>query len=46
RRGGLVVKSRLQGRRVPGSKPDSTGDPPCIGPVAPQIIRSGQSSSR
>ncbi|GBN58246.1 hypothetical protein AVEN_144231-1 [Araneus ventricosus] len=33
-RGGLVVRSRLWGRRVPGSKPDSTEDPPCIGPVA------------
>ncbi|GBN83303.1 hypothetical protein AVEN_47470-1 [Araneus ventricosus] len=22
------------GRRVPGSKPDSTEDPPCMGPVA------------
>ncbi|GBL98269.1 hypothetical protein AVEN_174070-1 [Araneus ventricosus] len=29
-----VVRSRLWGRRVPGSKPDSTEDPPCIGPVA------------
>ncbi|GBL73201.1 hypothetical protein AVEN_159266-1 [Araneus ventricosus] len=33
-RGGLVVRSRLWGRRVPGSKPDSTDDPPCMGPVA------------
>ncbi|GBM02425.1 hypothetical protein AVEN_76477-1 [Araneus ventricosus] len=33
-RGGLVVRSRLWGRRVPGSKPDSTEDPPCMGPVA------------
>ncbi|GBN15628.1 hypothetical protein AVEN_51242-1 [Araneus ventricosus] len=29
-RSGLVVKSRLWGRRVPGSKLDSTEDPPCI----------------
>ncbi|GBL74585.1 hypothetical protein AVEN_235496-1 [Araneus ventricosus] len=29
-RGGLVVRSRLWGRRVPGSKPHSTEDPPCI----------------
>ncbi|GBM14186.1 hypothetical protein AVEN_61003-1, partial [Araneus ventricosus] len=27
-RGGLVVRFRLCGRRVPGSKPDSTQDPP------------------
>ncbi|GBM32041.1 hypothetical protein AVEN_127380-1 [Araneus ventricosus] len=33
-RGGLVVRSRLWGRRAPGSKPDSTDDPPCMGPVA------------
>ncbi|GBM25332.1 hypothetical protein AVEN_232467-1 [Araneus ventricosus] len=26
--GGLVVRSRLRGRRVSGSKPDSTEDPP------------------
>ncbi|GBM27403.1 hypothetical protein AVEN_250432-1 [Araneus ventricosus] len=30
--GGRVVSFRL--RRVPGSKPDSTEDPSCIGPVA------------
>ncbi|GBM60760.1 hypothetical protein AVEN_233827-1 [Araneus ventricosus] len=33
-RGGRVARSRLWGRRVPGSKPDSTEDPPCMGPVA------------
>ncbi|GBL92713.1 hypothetical protein AVEN_119104-1 [Araneus ventricosus] len=33
-RGGLAERSRLWGRRVPGSKPDSTEDPPCMGPVA------------
>ncbi|GBO22636.1 hypothetical protein AVEN_36230-1, partial [Araneus ventricosus] len=33
-RGGLVVRSRLWGRRVPSLKPDSTEDPPCMGPVA------------
>ncbi|GBN60849.1 Signal peptide, CUB and EGF-like domain-containing protein 2 [Araneus ventricosus] len=33
-RGGLVVRSRLWGRRVPGAKPDSTEDPPCMGLVA------------
>ncbi|GBN16142.1 hypothetical protein AVEN_22442-1 [Araneus ventricosus] len=44
--GGLVVRSRFWGRRVPGSRPDSTEDPPCMGPVVRQIIRSGQTSSR
>ncbi|GBO18871.1 hypothetical protein AVEN_164753-1 [Araneus ventricosus] len=29
-RGGLVVRCRLRDRRVPGSKPDSTKDPPCM----------------
>ncbi|GBN77427.1 hypothetical protein AVEN_215951-1 [Araneus ventricosus] len=33
-RGGLVVRSRLWGWRVQGSRPDSTEDPPCMGPVA------------
>ncbi|GBM45687.1 hypothetical protein AVEN_145572-1, partial [Araneus ventricosus] len=33
-RGGLVVRSRPWGRRVPGSRPDSNEDPPCMGPVA------------
>ncbi|GBM16278.1 hypothetical protein AVEN_195383-1 [Araneus ventricosus] len=32
-RGGLVVRSRLQGRRIPASKPDSAEDPPCTGPL-------------
>ncbi|GBN87709.1 hypothetical protein AVEN_131809-1 [Araneus ventricosus] len=45
-RGDLVVRSRLWGRRAPGSRPDSTEDPPCMGPVARQIVRSGQTSSR
>ncbi|GBM26288.1 hypothetical protein AVEN_66526-1 [Araneus ventricosus] len=45
-RGVLVVKSRLWGRRVPGSRPHSTEDPPCMGSVARQIVRSGQTSSR
>ncbi|GBN96818.1 hypothetical protein AVEN_243057-1 [Araneus ventricosus] len=45
-RGGLVVKSRLSGRRVPGSKPDSSDDPPCMGSAALKIIRSGQTPSR
>ncbi|GBN26881.1 hypothetical protein AVEN_62795-1 [Araneus ventricosus] len=29
-RGGLVVRSRIRGRRVPGSKPDSTEGPLCV----------------
>ncbi|GBM40084.1 hypothetical protein AVEN_245996-1 [Araneus ventricosus] len=33
-RGGLVIRSRLWGRRVPISRPDSTEDPPSMGPVA------------
>ncbi|GBN24942.1 hypothetical protein AVEN_96154-1 [Araneus ventricosus] len=39
------VRSRLWDRRAPGSKPDSTEDPQCMGPVA-RYIRSGQMSSR
>ncbi|GBN79373.1 hypothetical protein AVEN_82288-1 [Araneus ventricosus] len=38
-RGGLVVRSRLWGRRVPGSKPDSSEDPLCMGPATRQIMR-------
>ncbi|GBO09907.1 hypothetical protein AVEN_104445-1 [Araneus ventricosus] len=38
--------SRLRGRRAPGSIPDSTKDPPCMGPVARQTIRNGQTPSR
>ncbi|GBM47857.1 hypothetical protein AVEN_275133-1 [Araneus ventricosus] len=45
-RSGLVVRSRFWGRRVPGSQPDSTDDPPYMRPVARQIIRSGQPPSR
>ncbi|GBL81067.1 hypothetical protein AVEN_83142-1 [Araneus ventricosus] len=45
-RGGLGVRSRLRGPRAPGSKPDSTENPSCFGPVACQIIRRGQTSSR
>ncbi|GBL72103.1 hypothetical protein AVEN_115112-1 [Araneus ventricosus] len=33
-RGDSVVRSRPWDRRVPGSKPDSTEDPPCTGPAA------------
>ncbi|GBM86837.1 hypothetical protein AVEN_225059-1 [Araneus ventricosus] len=39
--GGLVIRCLLWGLRAPGSKPDSTEDLQCIGPVARQIIRSG-----
>ncbi|GBO40794.1 hypothetical protein AVEN_4405-1 [Araneus ventricosus] len=45
-RGGLVVKSWLWGRRVQGSKPESTEDTLNMGPAAHQIIRSDQTSSR
>ncbi|GBM01003.1 hypothetical protein AVEN_55516-1 [Araneus ventricosus] len=34
-------KAPTSGRRAPGPKPDSTVDPPCMGPAASQIIRSG-----
>ncbi|GBL82701.1 hypothetical protein AVEN_263761-1 [Araneus ventricosus] len=37
-RGGLVVRSRLRGRRAPGSKPNSTGDPPCVGPAKSYVV--------
>ncbi|GBN04374.1 hypothetical protein AVEN_134724-1, partial [Araneus ventricosus] len=33
-RGGLVARFRPRDRRFAGSKPDSTEDPPCMGPVA------------
>ncbi|GBN29431.1 hypothetical protein AVEN_209442-1 [Araneus ventricosus] len=33
-RGGLVERFQPRSRRVPGSKPDSTENPTCIGPVA------------
>ncbi|GBN89546.1 hypothetical protein AVEN_146014-1 [Araneus ventricosus] len=32
--GGLVARFRPRDRRVAGPKPDSTEDPPCMGPVA------------
>ncbi|GBM42001.1 hypothetical protein AVEN_137549-1 [Araneus ventricosus] len=32
--GDLVVRSRLRGRRVPASKPNSSKDLPCMGPAA------------
>ncbi|GBM52004.1 hypothetical protein AVEN_262241-1 [Araneus ventricosus] len=41
---GLVASSELWG--LSGSKPDSTEDTPRIGPVAREIIRSNQTSSR
>ncbi|GBM45115.1 hypothetical protein AVEN_251841-1 [Araneus ventricosus] len=37
---------RPQWHRVAGSKPHSIGDPPCMGPVARQIISSDQKSFR
>ncbi|GBN03861.1 hypothetical protein AVEN_78238-1, partial [Araneus ventricosus] len=33
-RGGLVARFRPRDGRFAGSKPDSTEDPPCMGPVA------------
>ncbi|GBN19609.1 hypothetical protein AVEN_209225-3 [Araneus ventricosus] len=45
-RGHLDVRSRLRGHGVPGSKPDSTEDPSCMGSVAHYIIRCGQASFR
>ncbi|GBO32935.1 hypothetical protein AVEN_85383-1, partial [Araneus ventricosus] len=45
-RGGLVLRSRPRDRRVAGSKPNSTEDPPCMGTIAHQIMRSGPTSSR
>ncbi|GBM50046.1 hypothetical protein AVEN_172927-1 [Araneus ventricosus] len=44
-RGGLVVRSRHRDRRIAGSKPDSTEDPSCMGPVASQFIRIGEAPS-
>ncbi|GBN37930.1 hypothetical protein AVEN_126745-1 [Araneus ventricosus] len=44
-RGGLVVRSRPRSLRIPGSNPDSTIDPPCMGPAACKILRTGPSSS-
>ncbi|GBM17719.1 hypothetical protein AVEN_56036-1 [Araneus ventricosus] len=44
--GGLVVRSRPRDLRVAGWEPDSTEDPPCMGPVTCQSIPSGQTSSR
>ncbi|GBO12627.1 hypothetical protein AVEN_168487-1 [Araneus ventricosus] len=37
----LVVRSRLWGRRVTCSKPDSTEDPSCVGFVVRKIMRRG-----
>ncbi|GBM56528.1 hypothetical protein AVEN_140597-1 [Araneus ventricosus] len=38
-RGGLAIRSRSRGRRVPGSKPDSPEDTPCMGPAARYMKR-------
>ncbi|GBL73670.1 hypothetical protein AVEN_230669-1 [Araneus ventricosus] len=40
-RAGLVVRSRLRGRRAPGSKPDFTEDLSCIGPNALRLVWCG-----
>ncbi|GBM86510.1 hypothetical protein AVEN_104114-1 [Araneus ventricosus] len=42
----IIPKVLFWGRRVPGSKPISTEDPPCMRPVARYIKRRGQTSSR
>ncbi|GBN99261.1 hypothetical protein AVEN_151070-1 [Araneus ventricosus] len=44
-RNGLMVRSQLHGPRVPGSKPDSTEDPPCIVPVVVKSDMVCQTSS-
>ncbi|GBO04207.1 hypothetical protein AVEN_191210-1 [Araneus ventricosus] len=31
-RGGLMARLRSRDRKIAGSKPDSTDDPPCMGP--------------
>ncbi|GBM73053.1 hypothetical protein AVEN_268530-1 [Araneus ventricosus] len=33
---GLAVRSQFRGRRAPGSKPDSSEDPPCMAPITPK----------
>ncbi|GBN64827.1 hypothetical protein AVEN_74602-1 [Araneus ventricosus] len=44
--GCLVVRSQFRSRSVPGSKPNSTDDPPCMcGIGALQIQRRGSKSS-
>ncbi|GBM32509.1 hypothetical protein AVEN_156601-1 [Araneus ventricosus] len=43
-RGGLVVRCQLRDGRDPGSKPDSTEDPPRIGPNARQTRRRGSNA--
>ncbi|GBN83023.1 hypothetical protein AVEN_62820-1 [Araneus ventricosus] len=42
----LLVMPRLRNRRVPGSKPYSTEDPPCMGHAAGLIIHSAHMHSR
>ncbi|GBM08305.1 hypothetical protein AVEN_88498-1 [Araneus ventricosus] len=43
-RGGLVVRSRLRGQMVPGSKPDSLQELPCkrvwctVSPLEPDVL--------
>ncbi|GBM08990.1 hypothetical protein AVEN_229031-1 [Araneus ventricosus] len=43
---GLVVRSRLWGQKVPGSKPDSTEDPCVLGLFHVKSYVGGQMSSR
>ncbi|GBL88240.1 hypothetical protein AVEN_117820-1 [Araneus ventricosus] len=46
RRGGLVVEFRPWDVGAPGSKPNSTEDPPCMGPATRYTLCSGQTPSR
>ncbi|GBM16968.1 hypothetical protein AVEN_22385-1, partial [Araneus ventricosus] len=43
---GLAIRCRLRGRRVPGSKLDSTGDPLCIGLLHVKSYVSSQTPTR
>ncbi|GBM02042.1 hypothetical protein AVEN_113673-1 [Araneus ventricosus] len=45
-RGGLVVRSRLRGRRISGSKSDPTENPPSMGLLQAKSYVGGQTSSR
>ncbi|GBM01759.1 hypothetical protein AVEN_271995-1 [Araneus ventricosus] len=45
-RGGLVIRSNLRGRRVSGSKPDSSENPPCMWLLQVALYVEGQTSSR
>ncbi|GBN36750.1 hypothetical protein AVEN_29507-1 [Araneus ventricosus] len=44
--GPAVASGKASASGPEDPRPDSTEDPPCMGPAARQIIRSGQTSSR